>query len=87
MRSYEKLKLHELREQDPIYEKWLRDEVFKKFTDKDGFYFSAESGYKSKNKLDFQVDHIKSIHNGGLTVFENLQLLTRSENAKKGNKD
>lgn len=87
LRSYEKLKLHELREQDPIYEKWLRDEVFKKFTDKDGFFFSAESGYKSKNKLDFQLDHIKSMHYGGLTVFENLQLLTRSENAKKGNKD
>ena len=87
LRSYEKLKLHELREQDPTYEKWLRDEVFKKFTDKDGFYFSAESGYKSKNKLDFQVDHIKSMHNGGLTVLENLQLLTLSENAKKGNKD
>lgn len=87
LRSYEKLKLHELREQDPIYEKWLRDEVFKKFTDKDGFYFSAESGYKSKSKLDFQVDHIKSMHNGGLTILENLQLLTRSENAKKGNKD
>lgn len=87
LRSYEKLKLHELREQDPTYEKWLRDEVFKKFTDKDGFYFSAESGYKSKNKLDFQVDHIKSMHNGGLTILENLQLLTRSENAKKGNKD
>lgn len=87
LRSYEKLKLHELREQDPIYEKWLRDEVFKKFTDKDGFYFSAESGYKSKSKLDFQVDHIESMHNGGLTILENLQLLTRSENAKKGNKD
>ncbi len=87
LRSYEKLKLHELREQDPIYEKWLRDEIFKKFTDKDGFFISAESGYKSKNKLDFQVDHIKSMHNGGLTVLENLQLLTRSENAKKGNKD
>lgn len=87
LRSYEKLKLQELREKDPVYEKWLRDEVFKKFTDKDGFYYSAESGYKSKNKLDFQVDHIKSMHNGGLTVLENLQLLTRSENAKKGNKD
>ncbi|WP_312763177.1 DEAD/DEAH box helicase family protein [Epilithonimonas sp.] len=87
LRNYEKLKLHELREQDPTYEKWLRDEVFKKFTDKDGFYFSAESGYKSKNKLDFQVDHIKPMHNGGLTILENLQLLTRSENAKKGNKD
>lgn len=87
LRSYEKLKLHELREQNPIYEKWLRDEVFKKFTDKDGFYYSAESGYRSKNKLDFQVDHIKSMHNGGLTILENLQILTRSENAKKGNKD
>ena len=86
-RSYEKLKLHELRELDPMYEKYLRDQVFKKFTDENGFYYSAESGYKSKNRLDFQVDHIKSMHNGGLTVFENLQLLTRSENAKKGNKD
>lgn len=87
LRSYEKLKLHELREQDPTYEKWLRDQVFKKFTDADGNYYSAESGYKSKNKLDFQVDHIKSMHNGGLTEIDNLQLLTRSENAKKGNKD
>ena len=84
LRSYEKLTLYELREQDPIYEKWLRDEVFKKFTDKDGFYFSAESGYKSINKLDFQIDHIESMHNGGLTVLENLRLLTRSENARKG---
>ena len=86
-RSYEKLKLNELREIDPMYEKYLRDQVFKKFTDENGFYYSAESGYKSKNRLDFQVDHIKSMHNGGLTKFENLQLLTRSENAKKGNKD
>lgn len=87
LRSYEKLRLHELREQDPVYEKWLRDEVFKKFTDKDGFYFSAISGYKSKNKLDFQIDHIQSMHNGGLTSFGNLQLLTRSENAIKGSKE
>jgi len=87
LRSYENLKLNELREKDPTYEKWLRDEVFKKFTDADGNYFSAESGYKSKNKLDFQLDHIKPMHNGGLTSVENLQLLTRSENAKKGKRD
>jgi len=72
LRSYEKLTLNELRKQDPIYEKLLRDEVFRKFTDKDGFYFSAESGYKSKTKFDFQIDHIESMHNGGLTVLENL---------------
>lgn len=87
LRSYEKLTLQQLREQDPTYEKYLRDAVFKKYTDNEGFYFSAESGYKSKNKLDFQIDHIKPMHNGGLTVLENLQLLTRSENAKKGNKE
>jgi hypothetical protein len=84
LRNYEKMNLHELREQDPIYEKWLRDEVYKKFLDNKGFYFGAESNYKSKNKLDFQVAHIKSMHNGGLTVLENLQLLVRSVNTKKG---
>jgi hypothetical protein len=87
LRHYEQLSLSELREIDPVYEKQLRDRVFRKFTDKDGYYFSAESGYRSKNKLIFQVDHIKPMHNGGLTVFENLQLLTRGENALKGNKE
>jgi len=86
LRSYENLTMNELREKDPIYEKWLRDEVFKKFTDKEGFYFSAESGYKSKNKLDFQIDHIEPMHNEGLTILENLQLLTRGENGIKGSK-
>ena len=87
LRELEKLSLYDLRQVNPAYERWLRNEVFKKFTDKDGFYFSAESGYKSKNKLDFQIDHKKPMHDGGLTVLENLQLLTRSENAKKGVKD
>lgn len=87
LRSYEKLTLQQLREQDPTYEKFLRDKVFKKFTDNEGNYFSAASVYKSKNKLDFQIDHIKPMHNGGLTIIENLQLLTRSENALKGNKE
>lgn len=87
LRSYEKLSLSQLREQEPVYEKNLRDKVFAKFTDENGFYYCAVSGHKSKNKLDFQIDHIKPMHNGGLTVFNNLQLLTRSENAKKGNKE
>lgn len=87
LRELEKLSLYEIRETNPEYGKWLSDEVYKKFTDQDGFYFSADSGYKSKNKLDFQIDHIKPMHNGGLTVLENLQLLTRSENAKKGNNE
>jgi|SRR5690554_53786 len=86
LRVLEQLSLYDIREHNPEYAKWLSDEVYKKFTDKDGFYYCASSGYKSKNKFDFQIDHIKPMHNGGLTELENLQLLTRSENAKKGNK-
>ena len=84
LRELEKLSLYDLRSENPIYVKWLSDQVYKKFTDKDGFYYCNASGYKSKNKLDFQIDHITSMHNGGLTLLDNLQLLTRSENAKKG---
>jgi ATP-dependent helicase IRC3 len=84
LRELEKLSLYDLRLANPTYEKWLRDQIFKNFTDKEGFYFCNKSGFRSKNKLDFQIDHIKPMHNGGLTVLDNLQLLTRSENAKKG---
>jgi hypothetical protein len=86
-RKYENMSLFAIREVNPQYEKWLRDEVFKKFTDKDGYYFSAESGYKSKNRLLFQIDHIKPISKGGLTILENLQVLTIGENTLKGNKE
>ncbi len=84
LRELEKLSMFELREQFPNHWKKLRDEVFAKFTDKDGFYFSAQSGYRSKIKHHFQIDHIKPMRNGGLTVIENLQLLTKAENLKKG---
>ena len=87
LRELEMLSLYDLRQVNPAYERWLRNEVFKKFTDREGYYFSAESGYKSKNKLLFQIDHLKPMHNGGLTVLENLQLLTRAENAVKGAKE
>ncbi len=86
LRELEKLLMSELREQFPEYHKKLSDEVFANFTDKDGFYFSAKSDYRSKSKLNFQIDHIESMKNGGLTILENLQLLTKSENLKKGSK-
>ena len=85
-RALEKLPLYEIEQYAPEYARELKNTVYSRFTDKDGFYFSAQSGYKSKNKLDFQIDHIKPLSKGGLTVAENLQLLTRSENAKKSNK-
>lgn len=86
LRELEKMSMQEIREINPEYWKWLSDSVYKNHTDQDGFYVSATKAYKSKNKLDFQIDHILSRHGGGLTKLDNLQLLTRKEHAKKTTK-
>lgn len=78
------LPLEEIRRRYPEIGERLRDAVFSKFQDANGYFFSAESGYRSKNKLDFQIDHIKPISQGGQTTLDNLQLLTRQENGAKG---
>lgn len=78
------LSLGEIRYRYPEIGEKLRDAVFAKFQDEYGYYFSAKSGYRSKNKLDFQIDHIQPMSLGGLTTLDNLQLLTRQENGAKG---
>lgn len=83
-REIEKLSLSELREKIPQYWKKLRDAVFEKSKDKDGYYTCARSGFKSKQKIHFQIDHIVPFSKGGLTTLDNLQILTRKENAIKG---
>jgi superfamily II DNA or RNA helicase len=85
-RELEKLPLHEIIENEPAYGSRLKSIVYEKYRDSDGYYFSAQSGYRSKNKLEFQIDHIIPMSKGGLTVLDNLQLLTIDENLKKGDK-
>lgn len=85
-REYKKMTMDEINKVDPDYGEFLKDAVFKKFTDKDGFYFSAESDFRSRNKLLFHIDHIQPMKKGGLTELSNLQLLHRKENWKKGSK-
>lgn len=80
-----KLDLNKLAEENPAKARELREAVFNKFKDKDGYYHSAISDYKSKSKLNFQIDHIIPISEGGLTELGNLQLLTRWENMNKSN--
>ncbi len=78
------LPLNEIRRRFPAIGEKLRDAVFSNFQDGNGYYFSAESGYRSKSRLDFQIDHIKPLSQGGKTTIDNLQLLTRRENGVKG---
>lgn len=85
-RQIQDLPLYEIRQKFPELGEKIRTAVFDKFTDNEGYYFSAKSGYKSRNKLDFQIDHIIPMLEGGKTVIDNLQLLTRVENMIKGAK-
>ena len=82
----EKLSMSELKEKAPKDWRKLHDAVYERAKDKEGYYTCAISSFKSKSKVPFQIDHIIPISKGGLTTLDNLQLLTRHENAKKGDK-
>lgn len=84
--DYTKLSMSQIYKIDKYYWRTLSDNVYEKYKDEEGYYTSASGSYKSKSKKYFQIDHIKPISKGGLTVLENLQLLTRWENYNKGNK-
>lgn len=85
-RELKKLSLDQIRKHNPKYWKYLHDTVYQNAKNNEGYYVCARTGYKSKRRNDFQIDHIKPRSKGGLSVLENLQLLERSENMRKGDK-
>ena len=85
-RNIEDMTLKDIGKYDPKYEKKLRDGAFKKSMTRAGYYVCAKCGLKSKNRIPFQVDHIKALNKGGKTVPSNLQILCKSCNGKKGDK-
>ena len=86
-RQIQDLPLYEIRQKFPELGEKIRNAVYDKFTDANGYYFSAKSGCKSPRKLDFEIDHIIPMSKGGKTVLDNLQLLTIRENKQKGDSD
>ena len=82
----EDLPLHKIGEIYPDYEKHLRDETFKKHTDKDGNYHCACCEFADRSRASFHVDHIIAMNNGGKSVLDNLQILCRSCNGEKSDK-
>lgn len=78
------LPLYEIRKSNPALEKKLRDGAFKKAKNSKGEYQCAICGMTNRSKVYFQVDHIRPMNKGGKSVPENLQILCRKCNIKKG---
>ena len=85
-RQFEKMSLYEIGQIAPDYEKELREKIFQKALTADGMYICACCGKKYSNRLQLQVDHIIPLNRGGKTTLDNLQILCRSCNSKKGDK-
>ncbi len=77
----------ELYEKQPKKWKELRDAVYRAaYNRTTGKYQCAKTGWQSAYQHDFQIDHIKPRSAEGKTTPNNLRLLRRRENAKKGAK-
>lgn len=79
----EELPLYQMQLADPETAHKIKSEVFSRYVEENG-YICAECGKVSKNKVNFQIDHIKPMAKGGLTRTDNLQLLCRKCNGIKG---
>ena len=84
--DYTKLSLYQIKKLNPKLWRDINNKVYDNHRDEEGYYVSASGEYRSKKTRYFQIDHRVPLSKGGLTVIENLQLLTRWENATKGNK-
>ena len=83
-KALEDLPLYEIGKLDPQREKELRDAAFAKAQTPQGTYRCACCGLEAASRVPFQVDHILPMNKGGKSVPENLQILCRSCNGRKG---
>ena len=81
--------MQELKKYYPEYFRELREYLILHMKkDEEGYYYSAvqedgEPPVRSKHLAAFEMDHIIPISKGGLTVKENLQMITRKQNREK----
>ncbi|MGI0489016.1 DEAD/DEAH box helicase family protein [Pantanalinema rosaneae CENA516] len=81
------LTLAEIKEINLAHYRQLRNSVYAKHTDENGFITCAKTGYKSRRRIDFQIDHIKPMWKGGLSTLNNLQILSRPAHVEKTRQD
>lgn len=84
--TYEDMSLSQIRNVNLEYWRKLTDEIYEACRDNEGYYHCNVSLYKSKNRRFFNIDHIIPMKDGGKTTINNLQVIARWENIKKGTK-
>lgn len=82
-----KLTLYKIKEIDPAYYSYLTETVYSAAKNGNGEYVCAGCGKVFTDRRFLQIDHIKAMANGGLTVLDNLQVLCRKCNGEKGDKE
>lgn len=85
-RELEKLPLQDIIDAYPNIGIPLKERVLKKSLDTNGNYVCAICKKAFSSRSDVQIDHIKPISKGGLTIENNLQVLCIKCNARKGDK-
>ena len=86
-RELEKYPLDDIIKRYPAYGIPLREDVFAAAKNSNGNYVCACCGKEFPNRRLLQIDHIKPLSKGGLTVRNNLQVLCRKCNGKKGDSE
>ena len=76
-RPLEEFTLQEIKARDPKTGFQIEKGVYDAARSENGMFRCECCGMISPRKADFQIDHIKPMSKGGLTVIDNLQLLCR----------
>lgn len=83
--NLEDLPLYKWKQENPEKYNKMKALIFNRAM-RNGKYICARCGKSSPHKGLFQIDHIFPMSKGGKTTEDNLQLLCRSCNMKKGDK-
>ncbi len=86
LRDLEQLSLQKIIELYPKIGLEMKENAYAAARNNDGCYVCAGCGETFPTRLYLQVDHIIPMAKGGLTVPENLQILCRTCNMRKGDK-
>ena len=86
MRNLEQFPLQKIIETYPKIGLKLKENAYAAARNKDGYYVCNCCKEVFPTRIYLQVDHIIPMAKGGLTVPENLQILCRTCNMRKGDK-